>query len=183
MELYVKFKGTRAPWPASRLSCSRPLHGRMHLQRTICIDWLQFQLGESDVTFSRVTKASRRVEWKGKRLEKERRQEKASKMEGEEFAVSYCRRHNRAGNPSTDATVFILMQNEPIHNRKLQSDNAVKNFLIISSHNMIENNVVIKNININSTFSLCKHITPLFQVLSHNQKLISVFTFSYQKLL
>lgn len=27
----MKFKETRAPWPASRLSCSHPLHGRMHL--------------------------------------------------------------------------------------------------------------------------------------------------------
>lgn len=66
-------------------------------------------------------------------------------MEGEEFAVSYCRRHNRAGNPSADATVFILMQNEPIHNRKLQSDNAVENFLIIIFlHDKIEDDVLLK---------------------------------------
>lgn len=70
MEWHVKFKGTRAPWPVSRLSCSRPLHGRMHLQRAICIDWLQFQLGKSDVTFSQVTKTSRRVEQKRKSREK-----------------------------------------------------------------------------------------------------------------
>lgn len=31
MEWHVKFKGTRAAWPASRLSCSHSLHGRMHL--------------------------------------------------------------------------------------------------------------------------------------------------------
>lgn len=54
---------------------------------------------------------------------------KENKMEEEEFAVSYCRRHNGAGNPPTDATVFVPMQNGPIHNRKLQSDNAVKNFV------------------------------------------------------
>lgn len=67
------------------------------------------------------------MEWKGKRARKEKKQEKANKIEGEKLA--YCRRHNRAGNPPTDATVFVLMQNEPIHNRKLQSDNAVKNFV------------------------------------------------------
>jgi len=52
---------------------------------------LQFQLGESDVTFSRVTKAPRRADWKEKRPRKEKRREKESKMEEAEFAVSYCR--------------------------------------------------------------------------------------------
>jgi len=84
------------------------------------------------------------VEWKGKKLREEKRQEKESKTEEEEFAVSYCRRHNGAGNPSTDAIVFVLMQNRPIRNRKLQSDNAVKNLFLVFLHNKAGNSLLLK---------------------------------------
>lgn len=72
----------------------------------------------SDVTFSRVTKAPRRVERKGKRL-KRKREEKSEQGERSLPYPIVDGEHNGADNPSTDTTVFVLMRNGPIHNQKL----------------------------------------------------------------
>lgn len=80
------------------------------------MDWLQLQLGESDITFSRVTKAPRPSGAERKKTEKRKEQGKSEQGERSLPYPIVNGEHNGASNPSADATVFVLMQNGLIHN-------------------------------------------------------------------
>lgn len=108
MEWHVKFKGTRAPWPASRLSCSHPLHGRMHLPGDYLHRLIAVSIRRERRNFFASYKGAAVSEAERKKREK-RKAGRKKWTRWKEFVVSYCRPHNGARNPWTEATVFFCV--------------------------------------------------------------------------